>query len=103
MSDAASDRVARDDAALLVPVLADDLLAAGADKDKVEHFMRLLKECNVQTHGALRLFHADLASLVHMMYDMQTPMGPLAARGFLASVRVRHPQTRPRPALCELC
>lgn len=97
MSELSNDRLPREDTVALLPALAEDLAAAGAVKEKTEHFLRLLKECNVQTHGALRLFAADLQNLVNMMFDLQTPMGPLMANGFLAAVRVRYPQTRRPP------
>ena len=86
-TDADSQRPFEDTAALM-PGLTEELKAAGLDASRVDEFMELLKQCNVHTRGALRLFAPQLPPLVDTMYDMETPLGPLQAKGFLASLRV---------------
>ena len=70
------------------PVLTGALKDVGIDGDKVDEFAALLKQCNVLTMGALRLFAMEVHAIVNMMYETETPLGKLQAQGFLAALRV---------------
>ena len=77
------------DKELLRDGFADELVAVGVDQVRVAEFVQLLRDCSVTTRGALRLFAASLPALVdHMYHDERAPLGPLKAKGFLATVRV---------------
>ena len=76
-----------DDTDALRPRLAKELKASGLNASRVDEFMDLLQQCNVHTRGALRLFSPQCSILVNTMFDMDTPLGPLQAQGFVASLR----------------
>lgn len=64
-----------------------DLLALN-EVEKLDEFEKLLKSCNLRTVGAIRLFSSSLPLLVEQMYDMETVLGSLQCKGFLAIVMV---------------
>ena len=83
------DLHAFEDTDALMPCLSDQLKEAGLDASRGDQCMELLKQCNVHTRGALRLFAPQCSALVNTMFDMDTALGPLQATGFLASLRVQ--------------
>ena len=82
-----SDSAQPEETDLLLPSLPEEMKRVGMDAAKVDEFMELLKQCNVCTRGALRLFADNCPVLVNMMYGTEG-LGPMQASGFLAALRV---------------
>lgn len=101
MSSASAD-LGQAESERLHPALATELKEVGMAAQKVDEFTNLLVECNVCTRGALRLFAGECASLVDMMYDVDTKLGRLQANGFLAALQVclSNPPAAPDLLLC---
>ena len=89
-----SDVPTPDDSEKLDPRLTNDLTNAGMPSEEVAEFISALKSCNILTYGALRLFSTEVEAVVQLNYDESTLIGKLKAKGFLATVRVRHPASQ---------
>ena len=98
MASESSEALCGSDDERLDPALADELTSRGLDAAKVSQFIGLLQQRSVTTRGALRLFAKEVDAVVFMMFDMETKLEELKARGFLAALRVRH--SRPEPPPC---